>query len=92
MAANGRESSVTHNEAQLARLPRRLFRKLIIEQVADGWRARIVGFDARWNGAASRIFTSRHMAMEAAKAASRQTGLPVITAETLSAPDEPRAA
>jgi hypothetical protein len=92
MAANGRESSVTHNEAQLARLQRRLFRKLIIEQVADGWRTQILGFDPRWNGATSRVFASRHMALQAARAASRQTGLPVVTIETATAPDAPSAA
>jgi hypothetical protein len=92
MAANGRESSVTHNEAQLARLPRRLFRKLIVEQTAEGWRARILGFGPHWSGAASRTFSTRHMAVAAAKAASRQTGLPLICAETLTAPDAPSAA
>jgi hypothetical protein len=80
------------SEPQLSHLPRRLFRKLIIEQVADGWRTRILGFDPRWNGATSRTFTSRHMAIESAKAASRQTGLPLICAETLTAPDGPAAA
>jgi hypothetical protein len=80
------------SQSQLARLPRRLFRKLIVEPAGEGWRARIVGFDARWNGATSRVFASRHMALQAARAASRQTGLPVVTIETATAPDGPRAA
>jgi hypothetical protein len=69
-----------------------LLRKIAVEPAGEGWRARIVGFDARWNGAASRIFSTRHMAVAAAKAASRQTGLPLICAETLTAPDAPSAA
>jgi hypothetical protein len=84
--------TANHYEPQLSHLPRRLFRKLIVEPAGEGWRARIVGFDARWNGAASRIFSSKYMATEAAKAASQQCGLPVIAVETLTAPDGPRAA
>lgn len=73
---------------QLGRLPRRLLRKIVVEPAGGGWQARIIGFDARfWNGASSRTFNSRGLALEAAKAASRQTGLPVITVETL-APSE----
>jgi hypothetical protein len=82
----------TADPPQPGRLPRRLLRKIVVEPVGEGWRARIVGFDARWNGGASRTFASRHMAVEAAKAASRQTGLPVVTIETITAPDGPRAA
>jgi hypothetical protein len=40
----------------------------------------------------SRTFSTRHMAIEAAKAASRQCGLPVILLETLTPPDGPIAA
>jgi hypothetical protein len=64
----------------------------VVEPAGEGWRARIVGFDARWNGAASRIFSSKHMATEAAKAASHQCGLPLIVVDTLTAPDAPSAA
>lgn len=70
---------------QPARLLRRLLRKITVEPTGDGWRARIVG-------SMSRTFSTRHMAIEAAKAASRQCGLPVIVLETLTPPDGPMAA
>lgn len=73
--------------ARVVAFPRHVLRKIVVEPTREGyWQARIIGFDARfWNGATSRAFTSRYMALEAAKAASRETGLPVITAETFAA-------
>jgi hypothetical protein len=91
----GRHRSLTAPiaDAQLARLPRRLLRKITVEPADGGWRARIVGFDAAfWSGATSRTFSTRRMAIEAAKAASRQCGLPVIVTETLTGADGPIAA
>lgn len=92
-ASDAQASTPKPCSAQLLRLPRRLLRKITVEPVAGGWRATIVGFDALfWSGAASRTFSSRHMAVEAAKAASRECGLPVVTVETLAPPDGPMAA
>jgi hypothetical protein len=91
--ADTRDPSQNLWTPQLARLPRHLFRKIVVEPAADGWRARIVGFDARfWNGATSHTFTSRHMALEAARVASRECGLPVVTTETLASSDPDLAA
>jgi hypothetical protein len=74
-------------------LPRRIFRKLVVEPTDGGWLVRAVGFDARfWTKSTSRVFSSRHMALEAARAASRKYGLPLITVESLSSPDGPMAA
>jgi hypothetical protein len=88
-----REFTEQSGTPQLAQLPRRLFRKIVVEPTEGGWRARIVGFDARFrNDAVSSTFASRALAIQAAKTASRVCGLPVITAETLAAPDGPRAA
>lgn len=74
----------------VACLPRRLFRKIVVEPALDGWRARVVGFDARfWTGGVSHTFNSRYLALEAARAASRITGLPVIAVETLASSEPP---
>ena len=70
--------------AQLARLQRRLFRKIIVERSARGWVARFVGFDARFfSRAKSPEYPTRAEAFRAAEAASRICGLPVVTAESL---------
>lgn len=69
--------------AQLARLPRRLLRKIVIEPSPGGWRCRIVGFDPRFHSdKASGEYLTRASALEAAHAASRHCGLPVVTIET----------
>jgi hypothetical protein len=79
-----------HGERRLARLPRRLFRKIVVERSPDGWRARIVGFDARFYlQSKSREYRTRHQAIQAAAAASLVCGLPVIVIETLVAASGP---
>lgn len=89
-AGRHRNPTAAPCEAQPTLLPRCLFRKIIVEQTCEGWRARIVGFDAKfWNGATSSTFKSRRLAVAAANAASRQCGLPVVTVETLTAADGP---
>jgi hypothetical protein len=77
------------SQSQLVQLPRRILRKIVVEPTDGGWRAKIVGFSGQfWSGAASSVFRTRHMALEAAKAASRECGLPVVTIETI-APSDP---
>ena len=66
-------------------LPRRVFRKIVIEPTPGGWVARIVGFDPRFRcpPSSSREFPSREMALRVARATGEATGLPVIAVETL---------
>jgi hypothetical protein len=74
----------------LGRLPRRLFRKIIVERWAGGWRARIVGFDGRfYSPATSSEYPTRAEAIEVAAKASRACGLPVITCDSLAADSGP---
>lgn len=77
-------------ETQLIALPRNLLRKIAVERTDEGWRARIIGFDPTfWTNSVSRTYSTRHMALEAAKAASRACGLPVVAVETIAGPDGP---
>ena len=66
-------------------LPRRIFRKIVIEQTPGGWVARIVGFDPRFHCPphSSRAFLTREMALRCARATGQTCGLPLITVETL---------
>ena len=87
------EPNPNARKSQPVSLPRRVFRKIALEPVPGGWRARMVGFDGRFLGCApSPVYSTHHMAMEAAKTMSRQTGLPIITIETLTDPGGPEAA
>lgn len=87
LAGDTEASTDNPASAQLVRLPRRLFRKIVVEPVPCGWRARFVGFDPRfYSEAMSLEYPTRREALETALNASRATGLPVITVETL-APD-----
>ena len=69
---------------EIERLPRRVLRKIVVQPHGSGWIAMIVGFNARFfTPAVSREFATREQAVHAALRKSRQTGLPVITVETL---------
>lgn len=75
---------------RFATLPRRLFRKIVVEPSPGGWRVRAVGFDARFFVQSdSPEFATREAAVAAAKAASRTCGIPAVTIETLTASSGP---
>jgi len=93
LAGDSRNPTPKLDQPQLARLPRTIFRKLAVRPTAEGWVVEVVGYDPKfWDGATSRAFSSRFMALEAAKAESRRTGLPLVAIETLTPPDGPIAA
>lgn len=70
--------------ADPARLPRRIVRKIVIQPARGSWFAMVVGFDPRFfTPVVSQQFVSREAAMAEALRLGRKTGLPVITAETL---------
>lgn len=93
LASGPAEPTDNRRPAQLARLPRRLFRKIAIESWPGGWCARVVGFDARfYSRSVSPLYQTRAEALAAAGWASRTWGLPVITCESLAAVGGPETA
>lgn len=79
------EPSGTSPEAcAIQRLPRRILRKIVVQPYGSGWVAMIVGFDPRFfTPIISPEVSSRGEALRCAEALARQTGLPLITVETL---------
>jgi hypothetical protein len=78
---------------EIQRLPRRLLRKVVVQRYGSGWFAMIVGFDPKFfEPVFSQAFGSRDEALAEALAMARATGLPLITAETLSGGRGPGAA
>jgi hypothetical protein len=74
-------------------MPRRLFRKIVVEPSQNGWRARVVGFDPRfYSSKLSREYRTRAEALSAAHRAGRAWGLPVVAVETLTNPGGPERA
>lgn len=83
----------TPKPCEIQRLPMRLLRKIVVQPYGSGWVAMIVGFDPRFfTPVVSQQFASREEAVREALRLGRKTGLPVITAETITARSGPGAA